>query len=194
MTALPELRAALTAGIQRQRRRQRAGAAALLVGTVSVVCAVLVLSEPETNHETLAVVRSHSIVDIRIVDATASAEEMTRSLQAGDVPAQVRAVPVANVRVGTWLGAAEQDTGSSEPVPEQASSLPARLSIGELTHRATVIRLPAARLRDTRDLLVLYVGRAARPGERPVALLDRTLPGNNPQTPQPEYTPKIGSR
>jgi hypothetical protein len=90
-------RAPLLAATPRRRRRLPAVAVAAAVA----LAATLVTGLVRTGGPALAVTTSGGVLELRIDDATAGADELTRDLRAAGVDASVRTIAVTPERAGT---------------------------------------------------------------------------------------------
>ena len=114
---LERLRADLVTGIARQRarraRRRRlgvAGAAVLVAAAVPLAGAL----DRGRGSAALAITKTPRWLELRIADATAGPERMTRELREAGVPGEVRVVPVSRSLVGRWAALETQPSPSRE--------------------------------------------------------------------------------
>ncbi|MBE2317506.1 hypothetical protein DVA67_016100 [Solirubrobacter sp. CPCC 204708] len=154
------MRHELVAGIAHRRRRRRRRRVAASGGVALTLAAALVLA-PGARQPTasaLAIERAGAWVELRIVDAAAGSDKMTRELQAAGIAAEVRVVPVPAEIAGTWVCVAELPVTLPEPRDT--------VRLDEVEYTATTIRV-ASDFADEPHTgrFVFFAGRPANPGE-----------------------------
>lgn len=152
------------ADVPEPRSRSRlVPAAAAAVVAAAIVALSLASSRPP---DALAITRSAGWLELRIADATASPEEMTRELNDAEIPGRVIAVPVARDRVGTWVTIGEAARKTTCIPPSRGQGEPEVVRLGAIEYGRSVLRIPVARARETSGQGLYFVaGRAAKPGE-----------------------------
>jgi hypothetical protein len=113
----------------------------------------------------LAVERQDGWLVLRIADASAGPDELTRELRAAGVPGEVRLLPVPAANAGTWAVIAEEadppgTRPSLDPGPEEV------VRLDRVVYERETLRVPVAEVRTTTGYFVFYVGRKARAGEQ----------------------------
>jgi hypothetical protein len=193
MSDLPiveRFRAPLLAATPRRRPRLPAAAAGT-AAAVLVAAAALVTGLVRSGAPALAVTTSGGVLELRIEDATAGADELTRDLRAAGVDASVRTIAVVPERAGTWILAAEFAGRPCSP-PDASGRGPEEITrLGDVQLGDATIRVAVARVRESTGRFVFYAGRAARAGEPVVdtrAALDQDLRAR-PGCPSPPRDP-----
>ncbi|HEX2129565.1 MAG TPA: hypothetical protein VHF58_10160, partial [Solirubrobacterales bacterium] len=164
------IRDALVGGIARRRRRARARVA--VVGAVALLGAVTFgaaseLSEGPPSAFALVIEERGSWTEVRIKDADATAEQMTRELRDAGIGAEVHVLPTGRQHVGEWMGFQRVGTKASGAGRSRA----AEWSRGDIGARGTTLLIGDSALgRLDRSRVVFYVGRERREGERPYLL------------------------
>ena len=171
------LLAAIVGRPSRTRRRLpgrslRVAVPALAVAALALALVGSLLVTGGRAPSALAIERTDEYISLRIEDPTASAEEMNRELRERGIDVEVETVPVPPDEVGDWVGG----RAVWPKVPEGMDQH--RLGddrIRELNDAARLmelvrppddpglIRVPA----DFKGHVLLYAGRAVRPGEKP---------------------------
>lgn len=167
MSDLPvveRFRAPLLAATPRRRRRLPAVA----VATAAALAGTLVTGLVRTGGPALAVTTSGGVLELRIDDATAGADELTRDLRAAGVDATVRTIAVTPERAGTWILAAEFAGLPCSRANASGRGAEEVTRLGDVQLGDATIRVAVARVRESTGHFVFYAGRAAREGE-PVA-------------------------
>jgi hypothetical protein len=146
--------------VPRRRRRLAIAAAAAAIVLVALVPA---LRDGSTT-PALAVTRAGDTLELRIEDAAASGEELTRDLQEAGIDGEVRVIPVPSELVGTWA-AIEEASKRPLDLTRKVSGPEEIVRLDRIEYGRELLRIPVAQVRESEGHLILWAGRAARPGE-----------------------------
>jgi len=153
-----DLRHDLVRGIERDTRRRRRTARVAAGVSAAALAAALPLGLATRGPErALAITRTPTTIELRIQDASAGADQLTRELRAAGVDGEVRVVPTGPELVGRWAAVAELAGGTA---PETVRL--DRIRIGSDT-----IAVPVEPVRESTGRLVFLAGREPRAGESP---------------------------
>lgn len=127
-----------------------------------------------TPGSALAISRQADRINLRIADASASAEDMTRELNDAGIRGRVVLVPVPPDYVGVWILTSE--TGTTQVcMPRPGQKYPERepnVRLHEIERvpdsKPKELRIPVARVRESTGEFLFVAGRAAKPGEQPI--------------------------
>lgn len=142
-----------------------AGAATVLVG----VPLVAGLAASGGTSDALAITRDAGMLELRIADASADAEQLTRELVDAGIRGRVLTVPVTAAQSGRWVVTAEIAGRRVACRPPRGSAPVAEtVRLSEIENAGDVLRIPVARVRESSGSFALVAGRPARAGEQPV--------------------------
>jgi hypothetical protein len=143
-----------------RHRRRLALAAAAAVALAALVPAL----RDGGAAPALAVTRAGDTLELRIQDAAASGEELTRDLREAGIDGEVRVIPVPPEMVGTWAAIEEASKRPFDPNrPTTGREEVVRLD--RIEYGRELLRIPVVQVRVSEGHFVLWAGRAARPGE-----------------------------
>lgn len=150
-------------------RRTRGALAVATLAAVAALALVVVLAGSDAAPDALAISRDGSWLELRIADASADPEHMTRELNDAGIRGRVVVVPVAAQHAGTWVILAELAGKRLTCIPPASSpSVAETVRLSDIENAGTVLRIPIARVRESSGSFVLVAGRDARQGERSV--------------------------
>jgi hypothetical protein len=112
----------------------------------------------------LAVTRDGDTLELRIQDAGASGEELTRDLQEAGIDGEVRVIPVPPDMVGTWAAIEEASKRPFDP-NHPTTGREEIVRLDRIEYGRELLRIPVAKVRESEGHFILWAGRAARPGE-----------------------------
>jgi hypothetical protein len=177
--ALDSLRAQMDAPPRApaRRRRPRRRVTVALAGTLALLgIGAVVLDGSDSGltpapSDALAITRQADWIELRIANNSATAEQMTRDLNAAGIRGRVELVPVPADYVGVWILTSEAARPTTcIPAPGQRSRERVRLQdierIPEASPRA--LRIPVIRVRESTGSFLFVAGRPAKPGEQPI--------------------------
>jgi hypothetical protein len=129
-----------------------------------VLSAVLVSRAPAPA---LAVEHADGWLVLRLADVSAGEAALTDELRDAGIAGEVRLLPVAADKVGTWAVISEH----ADP-PGTLRSLelgPAEVvRLGRVRYDRDTLRIPIADVRESTGYFIFYAGRDTRPGEQPM--------------------------
>jgi hypothetical protein len=146
--------------VPRRRRRLAIAAAAAAIVLVALVPAL----RDGGAAPALAVTRAGDTLELRIQDAGASGEELTRELRAAGIDGEVRVIPVPPEMVGTWA-AIEEASKRPLDLTRKPAEREEVVRLDRIEYGRELLRIPVAQVRESEGHLILWAGRAARPGE-----------------------------
>jgi hypothetical protein len=149
------LRGPLLAELHERPHRRRPLRLALGAAAAAGVAAALAFAPGSSP--ALAVERHGDVIELRIADAAAGADELTQALHDAGIRGEVRVIAVPPDLVGTWAAISE-----SAPV-ETDGEHPVRLD--RIEYGSATVRVSAAAVRDSDGTFTFFAGRAARDGE-----------------------------
>jgi hypothetical protein len=161
----PARRAALLSELRgrpapRHRRRLALVAAAAAIALVALVPAL----RDGGAAPALAVTRDGDTLELRIQDAGASGEELTRDLQDAGIDGEVRVIPVPPDMVGTWAAIEEASKRPFDP-NQPTTGREEIVRLDRIEYGRELLRIPVAKVRESEGHFILWAGRGARPGE-----------------------------
>jgi hypothetical protein len=148
------------------RRGQRGPAAGATIAALAALALGLALGAPDPSSDALAITRDSGVLELRIADATADPEQMTRELNDAGIRGSVRVVPVAAELTGRWVVSAELARPTRCSPPPAAAPQEETVRLDHIENAGDVLRIPVSRVRASSGSFVLVAGRRARPGER----------------------------
>ncbi len=151
--------------------RPRTPGAAVVAATavLAAVPLVVILAGTGASSDALAITRDSTSLELRIADASADPQQLTRELNEVGIRGRVLVVPVAPGDAGTWIVAAEIAGRRTTCIPVPGtSSTQETVRLGKIENAGAVLRIPAARVRESSGSFVLVAGRDAQLGERTV--------------------------
>jgi len=159
------------------RRPFAGGLRAVAVAVGLVLATVIGVSQVYDggNSPALAVTSGPQFIELRIADASASADEMTRDLRAAGINGEVRVIPVSTDLAGHWVMVSVGPRAGARETGSGLSS--ARASARDVTEvngielNDTTLRIPVARVKASSGPFVFYAGRTTEPGEKKETLL-----------------------
>lgn len=157
---------------------RRSRRAPVVAATAAVVACLLVVLPPIGRGPTaaLAVTRDDDSLELRVIDAAADSQQMTRELNAAGVRGRVLLVPVAVEDVGRWVLIAEfAGRTASCATPADGRGAEETVRLGRIENAGEALRVPTAELRESSGSFALVAGRAARPGE---SVIDTDTPAS----------------
>lgn len=130
----------------------------------------------------LAVTRAGDTLELRIQDAGASGEELTRDLQEAGIDGEVRVIPVPPDMVGTWAAieeASKRPFDPNQPTPGREEIV----RLDRIEYGRELLRIPVAEVRESEGHFILQGPR--RPGVRrsPPATAPRATERSRTATP-----------
>jgi hypothetical protein len=166
----PVRRAALLSELRQHpvpRRHRRRLALAAVAAAIALAALVPALRDGGAT-PALAVTRAGDTLELRIQDAGASGEELTRDLQAAGIDGEVRVIPVPPEMVGTWLvieEASKRPAFDPKRPPQEQLGPEETVRLDRIEFGRHVLRLPISQVRESSGHFILWAGREARAGE-----------------------------
>ena len=162
-----DLRRGLVRGIERDaRRRRRIARSAAVACAVALAVALPLGLADRSPDRALAVSRGAGTIELRIADASAGAEQMTRELRAAGIDGEVRLVPVEPELVGRWAAVAEV-AGRNTPAET--------VRLNHIAIASDAVRIPVEQVRESTGRFLFLAGREPQAGEAP-AITDGRVP------------------
>jgi hypothetical protein len=153
------LRGPLLGELRDAAPRRRARRSLRLLALAVAAAAVALVALPSRSSPALAVERHDDVIELRIADATASPETLTRELRDAGIPGEVRVVAVPPDLVGTWAAIAE--SAPLDPPLDGKNDV----RLGRVEYGRDTVRVSADAVRDADGTFTFFAGRAAREGE-----------------------------
>lgn len=139
------------------------------LAAVGALALVAVFAGSDAAPDALAIDRDGAWLELRIADASADPEQMTRELNDAGIRGRVLVVPVAAQHAGTWVILAELAGNRLTCIPAAGTpSVAETVRLSDIENARTVLRIPIARVRESSGSFVLVAGRDARQGERSI--------------------------
>ena len=140
------------------RMPRRVAMVAIAACLATLVAVIAPVSSEDPIGSALATEQRDGILYLRVKDAAADPEDMTRDLRAAGIDGEVVTIPVVPALVGKWIEA-EYDSRRTPVMPHNGPGPePIRNQVGK---RVEVLQIPA----DFSTWIRLKVGRVAEPGE-----------------------------
>jgi hypothetical protein len=161
------LRGPVLAQLRAPERRRSPRVALAGAIALAVVLAGVLVALPSRTAPALAVTQTDGTLELRIADATAGPDELTRELREAGVRGEVRLLPVPADQVGTWAVVEERAAPpGTKPNLDPNGHNEVRLSSIDFGREA--LRLPLDKVRQSTGYFVFWAGRAAQPGEKAI--------------------------
>ncbi len=153
-------------------RRHRIGVPAATTAVALAAAAfVAVFAGSDAPPAALAITRDATSLALRIADASADPDQMTRELNDAGIRGRVIVVPVGAQDAGTWVVTAEVAQNKPTCAPRHGSpSAEENVRLLDIENAGALLRIPIARVRESSGSFLLVAGRDARAGERTVDL------------------------